>query len=283
MLRTPGQSFLRRERMSLLLINESPLQVLPTLAVIAGLHEAIIIQQVHFRSTGKKKPGTGGHKWIWDSYEMWKQEHFPFWSIMTIRRNFESARIAGFLICKKERHNGRGDHRLSWRVDYKKLEDAYQRHVQNEQAQEQSEQPEYQNEQAQEQSEHNNVLIDSPETYPENSQCVLEVASILLKEFSSEYFNATGKLYKHGTIEREHLITTMREYNLDYAHVSQYFQALGVRWKRDDSKFWPKSILKFDGLLMARLDGDTSVEENEMKQMMAEAGFPDWKPKAVNG
>ena len=34
--------------MSNLLINESPLQVLPTLATYIGLNEAIFLQQVHY-------------------------------------------------------------------------------------------------------------------------------------------------------------------------------------------------------------------------------------------
>jgi len=33
---------------SSLLINESPLQVLPSLAVLVGLNEAIVLQQTHY-------------------------------------------------------------------------------------------------------------------------------------------------------------------------------------------------------------------------------------------
>lgn len=43
-------SFTRGGFMMNLLINESPLQVLPSLAIQVGLTEAILLQQLHFRS-----------------------------------------------------------------------------------------------------------------------------------------------------------------------------------------------------------------------------------------
>lgn len=71
---------------SSLLIQEPPLQVLPTLAVTIGLEEAIILQQLHWW-LGNPKVGEvhDDHKWIYNTYEGW-HENFPFWSVSGIRK-----------------------------------------------------------------------------------------------------------------------------------------------------------------------------------------------------
>lgn len=71
---------------SMLLINEEPLQVLPSLAILIGLNEAILLQQIHY---WLRNPKSGvvrqGRKWVFNSYEEW-QEQMPFWSARTIQR-----------------------------------------------------------------------------------------------------------------------------------------------------------------------------------------------------
>jgi len=70
--------------MSKLLINESPLQVLPSLAIKYGLNEAIVIQQLHYwliRSTNIEED----KKWVYNSISEWHKQ-FPFWSEKTISR-----------------------------------------------------------------------------------------------------------------------------------------------------------------------------------------------------
>ena len=67
-----------------MLIPESPLLVLPTLATKIGLNEAIVLQQIHYwlessAHVFEKK------RWIYNSYPKW-QKQFPFWSIATIKR-----------------------------------------------------------------------------------------------------------------------------------------------------------------------------------------------------
>jgi len=47
-----------------LLINESPLQVLPSLAMQVGLNAAILLQQLHFRSLISPNV-RDGHKWVY--------------------------------------------------------------------------------------------------------------------------------------------------------------------------------------------------------------------------
>lgn len=79
-----------------LLINEPPLQILPSLAQKIGLNEAIIVQQVHYWLNPKfNKNYFEGRYWVWNTYEQW-QHQFPFWGMNTIRRaigNLEESRI----------------------------------------------------------------------------------------------------------------------------------------------------------------------------------------------
>ncbi|MFY0518799.1 DnaD domain protein [Lysinibacillus sp. UGB7] len=67
-----------------LLINESPLQVLPTLAVKIGLNQALVLQQMYYWLRIAKNY-RDGHKWIYKTLEDWHKE-FPFWSKSTLER-----------------------------------------------------------------------------------------------------------------------------------------------------------------------------------------------------
>ncbi len=70
--------------MSKLLLDERPLIVLPELAVIIGLNEAIFLQQIHYWLQ-RSKNDIKGQKWTYNSYES-LQKQFSFFSISTIKR-----------------------------------------------------------------------------------------------------------------------------------------------------------------------------------------------------
>ena len=74
----------RDSDVSKLLIAEPPLLVLPSLAVLVGLNEAIFLQQLHYWliQSGKERDG---RRWIYNTYDEW-QKQLPFWSVRTIRR-----------------------------------------------------------------------------------------------------------------------------------------------------------------------------------------------------
>ena len=104
--------------MSKLLIDEPPLQVLPSLATAIGLNEAIVIQQIHYWIKLKQGKIHDGERWIYNSYPKWK-EQFPFWSVATIQRTFTSAEAQGVLLKRQDK----GFNRQKWyRIDYIKLE-----------------------------------------------------------------------------------------------------------------------------------------------------------------
>jgi hypothetical protein len=104
---------------SALLINEEPLQVLPTLAVLVGLNESILLQQIHY---WLRKPKCGveqaGRKWIFNSYKEWR-EQMPFWSTRTIERIAAGLEERGVLIT--DALGGR-DRRKWYTIDYDVLE-----------------------------------------------------------------------------------------------------------------------------------------------------------------
>lgn len=75
---------------SKLLISESPLQVLPTLAVKIGLNEALMLQQVHYWISNPMNRNVRNERvWVYKSYSEWRRE-FPFWSMRTIQRTMLS-------------------------------------------------------------------------------------------------------------------------------------------------------------------------------------------------
>jgi hypothetical protein len=76
--------------MSKLLIDEYPLLVLPSLANMIGLNEAIALQQVHYWLNNAKGGVTiDGVRWVYNTYEEWQRDNFPFWSVRTVVRVFD--------------------------------------------------------------------------------------------------------------------------------------------------------------------------------------------------
>lgn len=64
--------------------------VLRGLAVAIGLEESIVVQQMFWLL---QDPRNGkdhkGHRWLYNTYEQWQEQFFPFWSTRTLRRVFD--------------------------------------------------------------------------------------------------------------------------------------------------------------------------------------------------
>ena len=113
--------------MSRLLIDEPPLQVLPSLAREIGLNEAIMLQQIHYWLL-KSSNEFEGAKWFYKTLEEWQTE-FPFWSAMTIRRTLGS--LEKQKIIKIGNFNKKKFDKTKWyTIDYQRVN---RRCVQNEQ------------------------------------------------------------------------------------------------------------------------------------------------------
>jgi hypothetical protein len=81
-----------------LLINEAPLQVLPSLAQAIGLNEALILQQIHYwLNPNHNKNLMDGRYWVYNTYEQW-QAQFPFWCPRTIRSAMNKLEETGLVI-----------------------------------------------------------------------------------------------------------------------------------------------------------------------------------------
>lgn len=108
---------------SSLLLNEPPLQVLPSLAVAIGLEEAIFVQQLHYWLSNPKVKGRideYGNKWIYNSYSEWAEDNFPFWSEQKIGRIVRSAEEQSVVICEQLNAMQR-DQTKFYRIDYEAL------------------------------------------------------------------------------------------------------------------------------------------------------------------
>lgn len=86
---------IKQFRGTTLLIEDFPLQIIPRLAVAIGLNEALFIQQLHYWAR-KSKDG-----WVYNTYESWQKDNFPFWSAKTIARIVYNLEDLGLIISKQ--------------------------------------------------------------------------------------------------------------------------------------------------------------------------------------
>ncbi|MCL2255837.1 MAG: hypothetical protein FWC11_03145 [Firmicutes bacterium] len=101
-----------------ILLDEQPLIVLPKLATLLGLNEAIVLQQLHYWL--KKNPKMrDGHSWIYNSISEWHSQ-FPFWSFDTVKRTIARLVDSG-LIIKGHFNKSSFDRTLWYRLDYDAL------------------------------------------------------------------------------------------------------------------------------------------------------------------
>ena len=85
---------------SKLLISESPLQVLPSLAAEIGLNEAIVLQQIHYLSMAHDAVEIDGEMWVKRSFHE-LTDIFPFWCEKTIKNIFQKLKKDGLIITRK--------------------------------------------------------------------------------------------------------------------------------------------------------------------------------------
>jgi hypothetical protein len=107
-----------------LLIDEEPLQVLPSLACAVGLHEAIVLQQIHYWLNPKRKSGkvVDGTRWIFNSYGQW-QEQFPFLTEKVIGNAIRSLEKQGYLLSRQDLNAVGSDRRKWYTIDYDRFWD----------------------------------------------------------------------------------------------------------------------------------------------------------------
>lgn len=105
--------------MSRLLINENPLQVLPSLACAIGLNEAVVLQQIHYWMASSQHQYEG-RRWVYNSVASW-QKQFPFWSEATIKRALVSLEQQGMVVSGNYNRDPR-DRSKWYSINYAALE-----------------------------------------------------------------------------------------------------------------------------------------------------------------
>jgi hypothetical protein len=107
-------------RTSRLLINESPLMVMPSLAKTIGINEAVILQQIHYwLNPDHNKNYYDNKHWVYNSYDDWLKQ-FKFMSKSTLRRAI--AKLESFKILFSQKvHSKKSDHTKWYTIDYDKL------------------------------------------------------------------------------------------------------------------------------------------------------------------
>lgn len=110
-------SFLTEKK---LLIDEEPLQVLPSLAKAIGLNDALFLQQLHYWLR-KSKHEHDGRVWIYNTFEEWKNQ-FPFWSLDTMQR-IAKRLVEKELIYVRQFTKADWDRKNWYAINYEKLEE----------------------------------------------------------------------------------------------------------------------------------------------------------------
>lgn len=86
---------------SKLLIDEDPILILPSLAVLIGLNESVFVQQLHYWTRIAEKTNSGkvvdGRRWVYKTLAEWRAENFPFWSERTIQTIVSNLRRIGVI------------------------------------------------------------------------------------------------------------------------------------------------------------------------------------------
>lgn len=105
------------------LVNEESLLLSPSLAILIGINEAIILQQVHYWLQvveNSMRNYKDGFYWTYNSVNKWQQSNFPFWSASTVKRTFNNLTKCGILITG-EYNRMRADRSKWYRIDYERL------------------------------------------------------------------------------------------------------------------------------------------------------------------
>jgi hypothetical protein len=106
--------------MSRVLINESPVMIIPSLATKIGLNKAVVLQQIHFWLGISKHEDMIGRTWVYNSYEEW-QKQLPFWSVSTIKRTIRSLEMLGLVL--SDNFNQMKMDKTKWySIDYEKVQ-----------------------------------------------------------------------------------------------------------------------------------------------------------------
>lgn len=104
--------------------------------VLGDLNEAVVLNQLHYWININKKAEKNAYDdkyWVFNTYQMWKDTDFDFWSIDTIKRTFSRLEKKGVVISAN--YNKMKMDKTKWySIDYKKLQDMIDEYVKGQNA-----------------------------------------------------------------------------------------------------------------------------------------------------
>lgn len=234
--------------MNNLLIDDYPILVLPKLATEIGLNEAIVLQQMHYWLK-KSNHNYDGRRWIYNSFSEW-QKHFPFWSVMTIKRAIYSLEKQDLLHVGNY-NKAKFDKTKWYSINYGKLEDVKRPSYQNDTTSvSKRNDGVYQNDTTNTrdytdittETTNNNILSGNP-----------TVSRIPYKEIVDYLNEKTGKNFKHKTAKTRKFIEA--RWNQDF-RLDDFKKVIDVKtdeWLNTDSDKYlrPETLFgtKFEGYL----------------------------------
>ena len=234
--------------MNNLLIDDYPILVLPKLATEIGLNEAIVLQQMHYWLK-KSNHNYDGRRWIYNSFPEW-QKHFPFWSVMTIKRAVYSLEKQNLLYVGNY-NKAKFDKTKWYSINYEKLEGMKRPSYQNDTTSVSTRNDGvYQNDMTNTrdyteittETTNNNILSGNP-----------TVSRIPYKEIVDYLNEKTGKNFKHKTAKTRKFIEA--RWNQDF-RLDDFKKVIDVKtdeWLNTDSDKYlrPETLFgtKFEGYL----------------------------------
>lgn len=94
------------------------------LAKAIGLHQSIILRQLHYwlgRNTAKL---IDGKYWVYNTYKQWcADNNFPFWTEKTVNRHFLALEKQGLVISTSDYNKAKYDNTKWYTIDYDKYEE----------------------------------------------------------------------------------------------------------------------------------------------------------------
>lgn len=199
--------------MSRLLITESPVMIIPSLAAKIGVNEAVVLQQIHYW-LGISKHVIEERTWVYNTYEEW-QKQLPFWLVSTIKRTIRSLEMMGLLLSNNW-NEMKMDKTKWYSIDYEKvkeLEDSIFKRP---------DKP---------------IEENAPEEEVKNTE-VTTVSSSLKKEIPYaeiiNYLNEiTGKNFKPGSIKTREMIHARYREGFTFEEFKRVIDIKTAEWKSD--------------------------------------------------
>lgn len=70
------------------LFDKHPIVIDSTLATVIGINESIVLQQLNYWLHSRSAKIIDDKRWVYNSFDNWQKDNFPFWSVPTIKRLF---------------------------------------------------------------------------------------------------------------------------------------------------------------------------------------------------